>query len=100
MTKLPLITAIGLTILAVAACEPTTSDGVVTRAPNAAEQACLLAVTRETNNPDVVLMGSEFSEAGTSVRVGVGIDRALWGCIAYSDGTTAGVEFLGNEGAA
>lgn len=66
--------------------------------PNAAEQACLRDVTRTTNNPDVVLLGSEFSEAGTLVRVGVGPNRAPWQCIAYSDGTTAGIQSLTNEG--
>ncbi|MEY8839872.1 SH3 domain-containing protein, partial [Cribrihabitans sp. XS_ASV171] len=63
--------------------------------PTDAEQACLRDVTAVTNNPDVVLLGSEFSEAGTLVRVGVGEARAPWKCIAYSDGTTAGIEFMG-----
>lgn len=63
--------------------------------PTEAEQACLRDVTVATNNPDVVLLGSEFSQAGTFVRVGVGPSRAPWKCIAYSDGTTAGIEFMG-----
>ncbi len=66
--------------------------------PSAAEQACLAAVSREANNGDVVLLGSEFSQAGTFVRVGVGAQRAPWKCIAYSDGSTAGVEYLGSGG--
>ncbi|SEJ86292.1 hypothetical protein SAMN05444007_1088 [Cribrihabitans marinus] len=33
------------------------------------------------------------------VRVGVGEDRAPWQCIAYGDGTTAGIESLTDEGA-
>ena len=66
--------------------------------PNAAEQACLRDVTRETNNPEVVLLGSEFSEAGTMVRVGVGPNRAPWQCVAYRDGTTDGIMSLTNEG--
>lgn len=82
------------------ACNEGTSSGSASSAmPTSAEQACLRDVTVTTNNPDVVLLGSEFSEAGTSVRVGVGPDRAPWSCIAYSDGTTAGIEFLGSEGA-
>ena len=81
-----------------AACdEPTASSGT-SAAPTAAEQACLRDVTATTNNPDVVLLGSEFSEAGTLVRVGVGSDRAPWQCIAYSDGTTDGIMSLTNEG--
>ena len=63
-----------------------------TTAPNLrvspAEQACLRAVTIETNNPDVVLLSSSFSQAGTEVMVGVGPQRAPWQCIAYSDGST------------
>ncbi len=67
--------------------------------PTPAEQACLRDVTAETNNPDVVLISSSFSEAGTEVIVGVGPDRAQWRCIAYRDGTTAGIQSLTNEGA-
>ncbi len=83
--------------LALAACEDT--GGTTSSTPTAAEQACLRDVTQTTGNPDVVLLGSEFSEAGTSVRVGVGENRAPWNCIAYSDGTTAGIESLTDEGA-
>ncbi|MEY8841547.1 hypothetical protein AB9K41_21165 [Cribrihabitans sp. XS_ASV171] len=72
-----------------------TSGAVTSGTPTAAEQACLRDVTTVANNPDVVLLGSEFSEAGTFVRVGVGEARAPWKCIAYSDGTTAGIEFMG-----
>jgi uncharacterized protein YraI len=69
--------------------------GAVT--PSAAEQACLAAISRETQNGDVVLLGSDFSEAGTVVRVGVGPDRAPWQCIAYADGTTGGIMFLSED---
>jgi hypothetical protein len=73
--------------------------GVVTDStPSAAEQACLRDVTRTTNNPDVVLLGSSFSQAGTEVIVGVGEQRARWRCIAYSDGTTGGITSLTDEG--
>lgn len=68
--------------------------------PSLAEQACLRDVTAVTSNPDVTLLGSEFSEAGTYVRVGVGPNRAPWKCIAYSDGTTDSIESLTDEGAA
>jgi len=87
-------------VLALAACG---NDGagtpVVAQAPNVAEQTCLLAVTRETGNSDVMLLGSQFSEAGTLVRVGVGETRAPWQCIAYDDGTIGGIMFMGGEGA-
>lgn len=66
--------------------------------PSMAEQACLAAVSKATNNGDVTLLGSEFSQAGTSVRVGVGPGRAPWSCIAYADGTTAGVMSMTDEG--
>lgn len=73
--------------------------GVVTDSmPSAAEQACLRDVTRTTNNPDVVLLGSTFSQAGTEVIVGVGEPPARWRCIAYSDGTTGGITSLTDEG--
>ena len=66
--------------------------------PSKAEQACLRAVTRTTNNPDVVLLDSTFSQAGTEVIVGVGPQRARWRCIGYSDGTTGEIMSLTDEG--
>lgn len=83
-------------LLALAACVE--EGGTSAAIPGPAEQACLAAVSNTTNNGDVVLLGSEFSQAGTFVRVGVGADRAPWKCIAYSDGTTAGVEYMGMNG--
>lgn len=67
-------------------------------APTAAQQACLRDVRNTTNNPDVTVLESSFSEAGTQVIVGVGPQRARWNCIAYADGTTAGIESLTDEG--
>ena len=89
----------GTALLALSACQETTSTTPVAETPTAAQQACLRDVTATTNNPDVVLLGSSFSEAGTLVKVGVGEARAPWQCIAYSDGTTAGIESLTDEGA-
>ena len=72
----------------------------VSGVPSDAAQACLQAVTMETNNPDVVLLDpGEFSEAGTRVLVGVGEARATWECFAYTDGSTGNITFLGDEGA-
>lgn len=79
-------------------CMETTS-GSVTAAPTPEEQTCLAAVSQETNNGDVAVLSSEFSQAGTFVTIGVGPDRAPWKCIAYSDGTTGDVMFMGSEGA-
>jgi len=67
--------------------------------PSLAEQGCLRDVTRETNNPDVVMFSSSYSEAGTEVIVGVGPQLASWRCIGYRDGTTAGIMSLTDEGA-
>ncbi|SIO47763.1 hypothetical protein SAMN05444722_2452 [Rhodovulum sp. ES.010] len=66
--------------------------------PTPAEQACLRDVSRAANNGDVIVQSSSFSEAGTEVIVGVGAGeygRAPWRCIAYRDGTTAGIEYIG-----
>lgn len=88
--------------LAVSACvveAPSNSGGSSSTGgtPGAAEQACLAAVTRASNNPDVVLLGSQPSSAGTAVRVGVGGQRAPWACTAYRDGSVGEVMFLGGE---
>ena len=78
--------------------EETSGSGSSGEVPSVAEQACLRDVTGVTNNADVVLLGSTFSQAGTEVIVGVGPQRARWRCIGYSDGTTAGITSLTNEG--
>ncbi|WP_132543825.1 hypothetical protein [Rhodovulum euryhalinum] len=83
-----------LALSGLAGCVETTTSG----APSAAEQACLRDVSRAANNGDVIVQSSSFSEAGTEVIVGVGAGeygRAPWRCIAYRDGTTAGIQYIG-----
>ena len=82
-------------LLGLAAC----IDGGSGAPPSIEEQACLAAVSRTTNNGDVTVLSSEFSQAGTSVTVGVGPNRAPWKCIAYGDGTTGEIMSLTDEGA-
>jgi hypothetical protein len=99
--KLALVTA---AVALLAGCVESTGDtrpstGGAAGTPSLAEQGCLRDVTRTTNNPDVVLLSSSYSEAGTEVIVGVGPDRARWRCIAYEDGTTSSIMSLTNEGA-
>ena len=65
----------------------------------AAERACVKAVAQKTNNTNVRALSSQFSQAGTRVIVGVGPQRARWQCIAYRNGTTAGIQFLGSDSA-
>ncbi|WP_380052474.1 hypothetical protein ACFE33_08935 [Falsihalocynthiibacter sp. SS001] len=100
MKNIMIIGALGA-VLSLSACDEDMGSMEVTSGmPSGPEQACLRDVTATTNNPDVVLLGSEFSEAGTMVRVGVGENRAPWQCIGYSDGTTAGIQSLTDEGMA
>ncbi|MCU0853501.1 MAG: hypothetical protein MUF63_00990 [Rhodobacteraceae bacterium] len=73
-------------------------SGSTSSTPTLAEQACLRDVSRTTNNGDVAIMSSLFSQAGTEVIVGVGPQRARWQCIGYEDGTTAGIMSMTNEG--
>lgn len=93
-----IVPALALVASCLAGCVDAESTRTGSSTPSAAEQACLAAVSRDANNGDVVLLGSEFSQAGTFVRVGVGPQRAPWKCIAYSDGTTGGVEYMGTSG--
>jgi hypothetical protein len=86
-----------LAFAALAGCVEETSS-TTTTAPTLAQQACLRDVSRTTNNGDVAIMSSTFSQAGTQVVVGVGPERARWECIGYEDGTTAGIMSLTNEG--
>ena len=88
----------GVTLFALAGCVEDTGGSTSGSVPSVAEQACLRDVTRTTNNPDVVLLGSSFSQSGTEVIVGVGAQRARWRCIGYSNGTTADIMSLTDEG--
>lgn len=74
------------------------SAGTQPGTPTLAEQGCLRDVTRTTGNPDVVLLSSSFSQAGTEVIVGVGPQRARWRCIGYEDGATSSIMSLTDEG--
>ncbi|WP_339949601.1 hypothetical protein [uncultured Albimonas sp.] len=56
------------------------------------EAACLEAVADVSGEARATTLSSEFSEAGTLVRVAVGDPPAPWRCIAYRDGSTAGIE--------
>lgn len=97
MKTVSIVAAFAAPFLLAGCVEDTTgSPGAST--PTPAEQACLRDVASTTGNADVTLLGSEFSQAGTSVTVGVGPQRARWSCIAYSDGTTAGIQSLTDEG--
>lgn len=107
MTRFAIPGALALALGALAGCDDTTGTTTTvasTATPNAAEQACLRDVAVETGNPTVRIQSSSFSEAGTEVVVLVGADGgayppAPWRCIAYSDGTTAGIMSLVDEGA-
>ncbi len=98
MTKKTVMIA-GTTLFALLAACDEMSTSSASAEPTPAQQACLRDVAKTTNNSQVVVLSSAFSEAGTQVTVGVGEDRAPWNCIAYTDGSTAGIEFLGDEGA-
>jgi hypothetical protein len=63
----------------------------------AARAACIRDVRAETGNPDVSVIRSSFSEAGTEVILQVG-PTGTWRCIAYRDGTTAGIMSMTDEG--
>lgn len=93
MKKLIALSALALALVA---CDETVTPAVSSGTPSPAAQACLQAVTRESNNADVVLLDAgQFSEAGTRVLVGVGEQRAPWECFAYSDGSTGGISYIG-----
>ncbi len=98
MTRFSIFTLLGATTLALSACDETSGTSGSTEV-TPAQQACLRDVAAATNNTQVVVLSSEFSEAGTLVKVGVGPDQAPWNCIAYTDGATAGIESLSDEGA-
>ena len=75
-----------------------TMDGAPQAAVGKDEQACLQAVSTETNNGDVVTLSVEESEANTLVMVGVGPNRAPWKCLS-KNGAVAEVMSMTDEGA-
>ena len=66
--------------------------------PGKDEQACLQAVSTQTNNGEVVTLSVEESEANTLVMVGVGPNKAPWKCLS-KDGVVAEVTSMTDEGA-
>lgn len=66
--------------------------------PSKDEQACLQAVSTQTNNGDVTLLRTETSEANNAVYVGVGPKRAEWRCL-VKRGVVADVMSMTDEGA-
>ena len=103
MRQFILLTAAAAALTLFAGCVESTggtrpSAGPAPGTPSLAEQGCLRDVTRTTNNPDVVLLSSSFSQAGTEVIVGVGPQQARWRCIGYEDGTTSSIMSLTDEG--
>ncbi len=75
------------------------SGGAVKAAiPSTDEQACLQAVSQQTNNGEVVTLDTNTSEANNTVIVGVGAQKARWQCL-VKNGKVAGVMSLTNEGA-
>jgi len=73
---------------------PAKADGT----PSKDEQACLQAVSIQTNNEDVTVLSTESSEANNVVIVGVGPNKAPWRCL-ISRGVVAEVSSQTDEGA-
>lgn len=65
--------------------------------PSRDRTACLNAVRKTTNNPQVVVLETVASEANNTVKVGVGPDRAPWRCL-VKRGVVGDVMSLTNEG--
>jgi hypothetical protein len=64
-----------------------------------ARSACIRDVRTVTGNPEVSVLSSEFSQAGTRVALSVG-PTGTWQCTAYLNGTTADIMSLTDEGEA
>ncbi len=83
-----------------AGCVETVSDPGPGNSVEANARAnCVQAVRSQTGNPDVSVISSEFSEAGTRVVLRVG-PTGTWECWGYTNGATDRIMSLTNEGAA
>jgi len=98
--------ALAVAALAVAGCADNDKSGGHGKGKggkvSSAEQACLRDVKAYTGATKAEILSSEFSEAGTYVKVGIGehLHEHAWKCIGYRDGTTDGIESLVDEGRA
>ncbi|PRY22239.1 hypothetical protein CLV78_107163 [Aliiruegeria haliotis] len=98
LVRIGALVAVGATL---AGCDETMDTGATSTPPatlSVADQACQESVRAQTNNPDVVVLESLFSEAGTLVTLGVGPDRARWSCTSTNDGIVQNVQSQVNEG--
>ena len=92
------LTAGAAAVFLVAACGDTSGQPApVATVAYPADQACLRDIASTTGNPDVRVVRSTVGEAATEVIVGVG-PTGQWRCIAYGDGTTAGIQSITDEG--
>ena len=100
MTFLKMLPGIAICAVGLAACASDSGSGApgVAAGPSVPEQACLAAVTNQTNNSDVAVMSNEFSEANSLVMIGVGANRAPWRCLVSNDGIVAEVSSAADEG--
>ncbi len=99
MTNPKTLAGLAVCVLGLAACSADTgADMSIAATPSVPEQACLAAVTNETNNSDVAVLSNEFSEANSLVMIGVGANRAPWRCLVSNDGIVAEVSSATDEG--
>lgn len=73
-------------IAAVLAATAAQADGV---GPDITVRACLAAVENETSTGELVVLGTDYSEANSAVLIGAGPDRAPWPCLVSNDGVVA-----------
>lgn len=89
-------------ILGAAALTATATGCVTTQAPVANTEAtmssaCIQAVEVETNNHDVVVLGSDPRGGLRDYTLQVG-GTGIWSCMVTSSGQVTNVSFLGSDG--
>lgn len=110
MGKTAVFPALALCALGVVGCMmeapsgSVSSSGVTSSVTSrvAAEQACRNALVNFHGVSDVTVLGSEPYQGGgrfvrASVRAGTGNQREVWQCIAYANGSTGELEYLGAD---
>jgi hypothetical protein len=99
MKSLILVPALTAAVMLAGCAETVSVPAPGNSAEVQARAACVRDVGAQTGNPDVSVVSSDFSEAGTRVVLQVG-PTGTWECWAYSDGATDRIMSLTNEGAA
>ncbi|WP_341863086.1 hypothetical protein [Gymnodinialimonas sp. 57CJ19] len=88
---------LGAIALALTAAGCVTTQAPVANAEATMSSACIRTIEMETNNHDVVVLGSDPTGGVWDYTLQVG-GTGIWSCMVTSSGQVTNVSFLGSDG--